>query len=282
MKRLFILASAAIVALASCTKTQVVYTEAPEEISFKQVTNAMTKAPGDVTTGSLGVVAHQGDTEHFPNTEFAWDEANDVFTSDEVWPRGGTLDFTVYYPYNEDASYTKATKVLTIPDVTAADVLYYGDKRFLGQSKAASVAVTLKHICAKITVAFNGNGVFTLTDWTISGVNKEGTVTVNYTTNESPVVATLADPAPTTDDLSSGETEYYVLPGVQTTLTVNFKQGDLEYSEDIDLSPNGTENWVANTQYNYTIAVGAPDKINFTASVGPWAVENPTLNVANE
>lgn len=281
MKRLFILATAAIVALASCSKTQVVYTDAPEEISFKQVTNAMTKAPGDVTTGSLGVVAHQGDTEHFPNTEFAWDEENDVFTSNEVWPREGTLDFTVYYPYNENASYAKASKVLTIPGVAAADVLYYGDQRFLGKSQVASVPVTLKHICAKITVAFNGNGVFDLTGWTISGVNQTGTVTVNYTANESPVVATLADPVPTTGDLSYGETAYYVLPGVQTTLTVNFKQGSLSYEEDIDLSPNGTEMWVANTQYNYTIAVGAPDKINFTASVGAWAEEDPTLNVAN-
>ena len=62
MKRLFILASAAIVALASYTKTQVVYTEAPEEISFKQVTNVMTKA-GALQTGVLGVFAHQGENE---------------------------------------------------------------------------------------------------------------------------------------------------------------------------------------------------------------------------
>ena len=44
MKRFFILASAAIVALASCAKTEVVYKDAPEEIAFKQITGVMTKS----------------------------------------------------------------------------------------------------------------------------------------------------------------------------------------------------------------------------------------------
>lgn len=44
MKRFFILASAAIVALASCAKTEVVYKDAPEQIAFKQITGPMTKA----------------------------------------------------------------------------------------------------------------------------------------------------------------------------------------------------------------------------------------------
>ena len=53
MKRLFILASAAIVALAACTKTEVVYTEAPAEIGVQTYAGAMTKA-------SLGTDVHLG------------------------------------------------------------------------------------------------------------------------------------------------------------------------------------------------------------------------------
>lgn len=49
MKRLVILA-AAIVALASCAKTQVVYNEEPQEIAFKTVSGVMTKGPVTGTT----------------------------------------------------------------------------------------------------------------------------------------------------------------------------------------------------------------------------------------
>ena len=54
MRRFFILASAAIVALASCAKTQVVYNDAPEEIALKTVNMPMTKA---AYNQDLGVVA---------------------------------------------------------------------------------------------------------------------------------------------------------------------------------------------------------------------------------
>ena len=68
MKRLFLLATAAIVALASCTKTQVVNTEAPEEIAFKQVTNVMTKVTGGLDNQDMSVFAYVSGTPYFGNT----------------------------------------------------------------------------------------------------------------------------------------------------------------------------------------------------------------------
>ena len=56
MKRFFVCAAAAIVALASCSKTQVVYNDAPEEIGFKAVSGVMTKAPITNTTFPEGVI----------------------------------------------------------------------------------------------------------------------------------------------------------------------------------------------------------------------------------
>ena len=97
MKRFFILATAAIVALASCAKTEVVYNDAPEQISFKQITGAMTKAAHTLEDGNLGVFAHQGEDEYFGNTPFAGTSGS--FTAAKYWPYEGTLDFTVYYPY---------------------------------------------------------------------------------------------------------------------------------------------------------------------------------------
>ena len=72
MKRFFICAAAAIVALASCSKTEVVNTSAPEEIGFKAVTGAITKAEQDAATldGAMGVFAfvHGESTSYFSNT----------------------------------------------------------------------------------------------------------------------------------------------------------------------------------------------------------------------
>ena len=278
MKRLFILATAAIVALASCSKTQVVYTDAPEEIAFKTVAGAMTKATA-LQSGSLGVIAHQGVVEHFGNTNFAWDNANSVFTTDKYWPHDGTLDFTIYAPYKDGAGLVD--EVLTIPSVTAADALYYGVERYMETDKATTVPVVLGHISAKINVTFNGNGIFDLTSWTITGVNKTGSVTVDYTDNDAPVVTTLADPVPTTGDLTydAGTSDYFVLPGNQTSLTVNFKQGSINFDETIDLSTESAK-WVANSAYTYAISVSAPDKIQFTATVADW--DGPTTTPINK
>ena len=84
MKRFFILASAAIVALASCAKTEVVYNDAPEQIAFKQITDVMTKSTHTLSSGVLGVFANQGAVEYFDNTPFTW--ATNAFTAEKYWP----------------------------------------------------------------------------------------------------------------------------------------------------------------------------------------------------
>ena len=96
MKRFFILATAAIVALASCAKTEVVYNDAPEQIAFKQITGAMTKAFGNYTT--LGVFAYQDSKKHFENYTFTHDGVKGWTNPDAVWPYEGDLTFTVYAP----------------------------------------------------------------------------------------------------------------------------------------------------------------------------------------
>ena len=92
MKRLFILATAAIVALASCAKTEVVYTDAPEEIGFKAVTGAMTKAAildGTYTETDMYV--------------YSWkNEDKTEYESVTIFSNGGDGNFkatpSLYYP----------------------------------------------------------------------------------------------------------------------------------------------------------------------------------------
>ena len=98
MKRFFILASAAIVALASCAKTEVVYKDAPEKITFKQVTDVMTKATNLSDQLTLGVFANEEDGDvYFGNTAFTYSEGT-WGNNSAYWPYEGNLVFTVYAP----------------------------------------------------------------------------------------------------------------------------------------------------------------------------------------
>lgn len=289
MKKFFILASAAIVALASCAKTEVRYDEQPQEIAFKQLTDVMTKATDLATTVPLGVIAHYNTNGslYFDNTSFAYEaDPAAAWQADKYWPFEGKLDFTVYAPFGT-AEY--ASNVLTIDNVTAADVLYYGKQRYVATSKVEKVPVVLKHASAKITVKIKGSTLYTLTDLKLNGYNKTGNVKVTYgTSGNYDATAVETETGATTSDhqfLSSGNqgltadavavgTECYVLPGNQTSFTLTFTQAaanPITFTKNINLS----DNWEANHQYLYTINITA-DEIYFTATVEAWEPETPT------
>lgn len=272
MKRLFILATAAIVALASCAKTEVVYTGAPDQIAFKNYSNVMTKA---ALTTDLGVFANKtaGQAVYLPNTQFLL--ADGVWTNaGAYWPYEGTLDFTVYAPYKAGTTYS--ANVLTMTDVTAADELYYGEVRYTGKQKDVNpLSVALNHVSAKITVNLNPATVYTVTSLSLSAV-KTGTVTVNY---ETPAVAATGTPETVsfamddTDDENDGDqlAPVYVLPGEQTEFTIAFTQengdNDVEYTKTINL---GSATWAANTAYTYNISIAGPDQIKISATVNEY------------
>lgn len=290
MKKFFILASAAIVALASCAKTEVRYDNAePQEIAFKQITDVMTKASDLATTVSLGVIAHYNTNGnlYFDNTQFTYEaDPAAAWQADKYWPFEGNLDFTVYAPYGT-AEYS--SNVLTIDNVTAADGLYYGKQRYVNTSKIANVPVVLKHASAKITVKIKGSNLYTLTDLKLNGYNKTGNVKVTYGTSgnyDATAVETETGATPSDHQfLSSGSqgltadpvavgTECYVLPGAQTSFTLTFTQAaanPITFTKNINLS----DNWVANHQYLYTINITA-DEIYLTATVEAWEPETPT------
>ena len=281
MKRFFILASAAIVALASCVKSEVVYKDGPQQIAFKQITGAMTKATDLATTISLGVIAHDGETKapYFGNLPFT--NTSGYWTNQAAyWPYEGTLTFTVYAPAVAAEKASIADNVLTIQGVEAADALYYATER-ITTGKVASVPVLLKHISAQITVnvtlgsayVLNGDDAITLTAPTTAG-----TVAVTYsdktvdevTTCTVDAVSTTVVTTDTDRILESGE-PVYVLPGAQTSLVVKFKQTASPYQtyeKEIPLTPAV---WDANTKYTYNIGITAPDQIKFTAQVDDWA-----------
>ena len=292
MKRFFILASAAIVALASCAKTEVVSTNGPQEIAFRQITNPITKANALATTVALGVYAHQDAALYFDNTSFTHNGTD--WTGGRYWPfDNSALDFTVYAPYNNNTgtAFDATNKILTLGQVTAAEALYYGTQRYDDVTKPqnnASYAVTLKHVSSKLSVSVKGtDNVFKLKSLVLNTPIKTGDVDVNY--SASPATVTVENnPTPTKEDitfLSSASTVLtstatqigdvaYVLPGTQTKFTIVFeqytngidKEQKLEFTREIDLSD---AEWVANKQYHYTIEITA-DEIHLTATIDDW------------
>ena len=294
MKRFFILASAAIVALASCAKTEVVNTDGPQEIAFKQLTGPITKGETLSAAIQLGVYAHQGENLYFGNTAFTHNGTD--WTGNRYWPYDKSgLDFTVYAPYSShtETTYDSTNKILTVGDVTAGEASYYGSQRYLGVTKPdlnAAYPVILKHMSSKISVSVKGtDDVYKVTSLVLDEPVVSGEVDVNYTNNTAPTVAVVADPAPTKADISFldngataveltttavkvGEDEF-VLPGEQTSFTITFDQytngidktEKLSFSETIDL----TDTWVANKHYHYTINISA-EEIHLTATVEDW------------
>lgn len=295
MKRLFILASAAIVALASCTKTQVVYTEAPEEIGFKAYAGAMTKADLNATHSSLGVFAYlEGTaTQYFPNSQFT--NIGNNWSGGKYWPLDAEqgLDFILYAPYASDADYATNTKVLTltIPDNTPdadtpqVDWLYgttvaNGDKK----TNSAGVTASMAHALAKVTVTLQANkaDAFTFVSLTLNNTKQQGEVAVNY--NATPVTAA---PVEDTADgnythsftglaanaaIPAAETdmgEVLVFPSDVTSFTLKYKIGDSEeLTQPIALS--GT--WACSKNYTYAISLNGND-IVIVPTVGSWGEE---------
>lgn len=192
MKKFFFYA-AAIVALASCSKTQVVYNDAPQEIGFKAVTGAITKAESEEPTTlsgniDMGVFAfvNSGKALYFENIKFTAN--NNVWTGGQYWPLQSSLDFVVYAPHGT-ASYTNNT--LTVSNVnntgkttiaTQTDCLYgaeyFDDEDGNGYLKE-QVSTNLKHALAKVTLNFSGSNV-TVNSVYLEKPTLQGSYTVNY------------------------------------------------------------------------------------------------------
>ncbi len=297
MKRFFICAAAAIVALASCSKTEVVNTSAPEEIGFKAVTGAITKAPlGDQDHETMGVFANytEGKGIYFDDAMFV-EGTEWVGSPIQYWPLTGSLDFAFYAPYNKDAAsrvYTTSPAANTMSIIvdnstTQVDWLYGADvKTGTKNSPIADVSPTMKHLLAKIEINVKGSSSVKINEITLTGTKQKETATINYATGEltwtnanTPVDWNfLANTTPATDpfvlDSNSPKTfTCYVIPSAQTSFVLHYAISGVN-------APNHTHSlttfagWEAGKKYVYNITV-TPGEIKFTPDVTDW---DPDLN----
>lgn len=297
MKKFFFCAAAAIVALASCSKTQVVYNDAPQEIGFKAVTGVMTKTTTFADDRALGVFANltgddnaDGDV-YFGNTSFAKGDGDTWTASGKYWPLQSALNFTVYAPYVSGATYED--NVLTIPVADNSDAQIdwlYGEARYLGKEKGSVVATALNHGLSKVTVKVYADeaNVYTLTGVQLDATYQEGTLKITYAANGPTVAAQLPeDEAYETKNMdyiteatpitALGNTEQnpsqslgsvYVFPSEQTSFTVSYKiagAGNNVLTAPITLDGD----WGPGKHYTYVLKFTA-NQIEFS---------KPTINI---
>lgn len=290
MKRILICAAAAIVALASCSKTQVVYNDAPEEIGFKAVTGVMTKAVDewDSSTEVMGVFANpNGETAlYLNNAQFKKDGTQSYFVGWDgsahkpyYWPLGKNLDFVAYAPYKNGVTYDASASNLTISvDNTSAytDILYGAVKLENKSKQVDAYALNMSHALAwiQVKVVADQDDVLDINSFDLTEIVKTATLIVNYTTPATPSLSWTPTSATASVSLLTGSVgtagstvDILVIPAAeQTTFAMNYDLGsntNLTWNKDLEGS------WVAGYKYIYNISVGASE-IKITPEVAAW------------
>lgn len=294
MKKFFFCAAAAIVALASCSKTQVVYNDAPEEIGFKAVSGVMTKDPIEGTTlptGAMMMVYASKSAEeagtytpYFSKQTFEWKSTYWGGTTAQYWPESGYLKFIAYYPSTIGTGVTgDATQNIVISGVDAADqtdILYTNLTAAQECANKPEVAMPFLHALAQVQVTakvsdadmtdvnvtkvvlktpiLTGNLTLTGTDATWADQANGADITMNN-------VIASTDLTTTSQTLGTGA---LVVPGTTTSqLVVTYTIGGLEVTTD-PISIAGT--WEKGKKYIYNLTIGL-DEIKLSATVADWA-----------
>ena len=309
MKRFFILATAAIVALASCAKTEVVYKDGPQEIAFKKISGVMTKADptlDQLNDGSMGVFANYYENStigeaYFVNKEFA--KGTTYWSGGQYWPLSGELIFAVYAPHVDDATpkvvdWDKSGKTLTInaDNASAQTDWLYGTSLPTGSKSSEHVDVNLAHALSLIEVNVTGENAKLISVELLQTVQKAtGVVTYNNPVEvdwtpaaSSPRASELTlweptgDPVPTSVDLTESALSgtLYVVPttslsieAIRLTYTLGTSSEELIYTTKTSPDNDLGNTWVHGKKYIYNIDI-QPKQILFDPTVTDWAAGN--------
>ena len=281
MKKVFILASAAIVALASCAKTQVVYNDAPEQIAFKTVDMPMTKA---AYTANLGVSAYfvstdaKNGTPYFEHDLFSLSSGK--WTGTQYWPLSDALGFVAYGPgtdccttttEGEKPVTTSTTGISAIGVKKDVDFVYSGyetgtDGKGYTKSETA-VLMTLYHAKSKIVINVTNGSNEAVTNVELLAAGATGNCTVTFGAENSVVWQGVT----TGDfDFSTNKT-HYVIPGTQasvkitynsekpavTGLTTTLNLAEYPMKDSSNATVDMTGGWKAGYSYEYNITISS-------------------------
>ena len=234
---------------------------------------------------------------YFGNTEF--EKSGTTWTASKYWPIQNTLDFTVYAPYVEGASYSD--NVLTIPvanNTTDQTDWLYGETRYIGKSKDdGSISTKLNHGLSKITVKVWADvaNVYDITSLKLNETNQAGTLTVTYDNTSgafSKIESAVSNPASLSTHEFIEETvtvnvtsstaakelgSYYVFPSDDTSFTVtyNVAGGASGLTADIPL----TATWDCGKHYTYVVKFTANKIIFDKPVINAWDTTDNTKDV---
>lgn len=304
MKRFIICAAAAIVALASCSKTQVVYNDAPEEIGFKAISGVMTKEPVLGQTfpeeQPITVTAYNnaGKTSYFTETVFAKDNVSNNWeaATPEYYPTTGSLDFVAY---TDDATNgvvsvaltDNGTHTYTLTDNSSVQHDFMVSNYVVDKAKAdpaAAVGIAFSHALALIEVNVKCTGAdVKVNSVTLTGTKQAGQVTVTYTdadVADADVVPTIGTWSPFGDAKSLTEdtakdltatadpvtfADFLVVPENATTktLVVNYTLNNNTFNHVIELDDyTNATTWAVGTKYIFNVTIGLQE-ITFNPTV---------------
>lgn len=305
------MAASAMMILASCSKTEVVYQDQdPQEIGFFSIVKKQTKAaiPDDEFTHTNMVVAASisgtngaiTEGEYFGKTEFT--KNGGVFTGGKYWPiQPATLDFLAVAPEVEDQVETtfpsgaaSATVVVTDNETNQHDVMYAeGEGTKTAGYAPESVSMAFNHALAWVNFTFAGNNSnITITDVAVKA-SYNGTLTVtngdvistSWTDNEE--AQSISVPA---EDLTInpaaqaaqpyGTAGLLVVPNTGVNFVITYSVTDTDQVSHVyKYTYPLTEQWAAGKKYTYNVTMNV-NEIEITPSVTSWGEGNtPGVNI---
>lgn len=301
MKKVLVIATAAIVALASCTKSEVVYNQGQQEIGFRQFTGSMTKAEtnlSDLVGGptTMGVFAHISGSStqpYFLNAKFVKPESGNKWGGEPklYWPLQDKLDFTVYAPYVIGTTYNATGGVLTVQvadNTTAQQDFLYGKERYIDKGKTSdAVSVVLKHALSKLTfqVKSNVSDLFTITKVELVDAIQDGSFKVTYGVETS--IAPITGSTKGTCDVYNGSCVVTKDAYSQLGSKLVFPTGSGSNEAKLKITYNMVDatglvavvnlnhDWSTGKHYTYSVDINATE-ILLTPTVEEWTPETRT------
>lgn len=305
MKKFYVFAAVAIAALASCTKSEVVYNQGQQEIGFRQFTGSMTKTNTNLSElvggpTTMGVFAHINASnpykEYFSNAKFEKTTSGNVWGGNpkRYWPIQDKLDFVLYAPYQEtgvgyNLNDDKKLTVNIANNSSEPQIDYlYGKVWYDGIGKTNSpVSVVLKHALSKVTinVAANEDGIFTVSSVLLKDTYQAGAYEVSYTTGDDHTPSSVtpsgskvdmqfvaSSPWTPTTTVTSCTASKLVVPSEQTSIVLTYKMKGSETALTATVNLASTvpvATWDTGKHYTYNITLNA-DEILFDPEVEDW------------
>ena len=310
MKKLFVCAAAAIVALASCSKTEYINNQEPKGIAFKAVTGSITKAEAtalSATHSTMGVFAFVHNTEntpYFTNGKFEPNTGTNTWEGGYFWPLQSSLDFMVYAPYGDDEDNLEPTPTLgnsvtptlkvpvkTIYNVNnnaysvsttgSQDATHSNQTDYLyGKSyfndgytyNSASIPIELKHALSKITFNIDCSNI-EIHSVKLSDFHTADYYTVTYGQETSVVwnsTASGKNLLVTDLDHENTSATFLIVPSVQYDILINYTLDGAETDLDAKIVLSANNDKWL-TGYHYTYNIKIdPKGIQLVPLVSPW------------